>query len=330
TTSNPKDINSIVGVFVGQFTGELYVENRKDVLGQGTFGHIHEVSDIYGDKLALKMPTRHTRAKDIANEAMFLKRLCARGGHRNVIKFHRTVNDFTGTGLLFELCHPRDFLEFLIKRGDLLEEEVRYYGTQLLDGLAFMHDRGILHCDLKPNNILVGKGMVLKIADIGMAEDIVEQDEERYRQKVSTPGYVTPEIVKNGRHTSALDVFSMGCVFYQMIAGKLLRLTTREMVLPLPDDFFEDFDATGNAKEVLRRMLDYDPRTRVKVSLLRTLPFFRQGYCHPSLPESAFDDPPSLMNNDKRPLEEEKSTEEEESHGAKKIKQEDKGKAAIR
>ncbi|KAG0351166.1 Serine/threonine-protein kinase plk2, partial [Mortierella sp. AD032] len=155
----------IVGVFVDQSTGELFVENRKDVLGRGTFGHVHEVSDVRGVKMALKMPTQHTRAKDIAKEVEFLTRLSANGGHRNVIKFHRTVQDLTGTGLLFELCHPRDFWQLLNKRGALLEEEVRYYGIQLLDGLAFMHDRGILHCDLKPNNILISKGMVLKIAD---------------------------------------------------------------------------------------------------------------------------------------------------------------------
>ncbi|KAG0357698.1 hypothetical protein BGX24_006158 [Mortierella sp. AD032] len=162
-----------------------------------------------------------------------------------------------------------------------------------------------------------------------MAEDIEEQVNKKFGQKVSTPGFVAPEIVKNGKHTPALDVFSMGCIFYLMIAGKQLELTDREAVQPLPDDFLQDFNATSNAKEVLRRMLEYDPHTRVKVPLLRTLPFFRQGYCPPSLPESAFDDPPSLMNDGKRQREEE-SIKKEESHGAKKIKQGHKGKAAIR
>ncbi|KAG0377720.1 Serine/threonine-protein kinase plk1 [Mortierella sp. AD032] len=319
----------IVGVFVDQFTGELFVENRKDVLGRGTFGHVHEVSDFREVKMALKMPAQHTRAKDIAKEVKFLTRLSAHGGHRNVVKFYREVNDLTGTELLFELCHPRDFLELLIKRGALLEEEVRYYGIQLLEGQAFMHERAILHRDLKPNNILVGKGMVLKIADVGMAEDIEEQYNKKFGQKVCAPGFVAPEIVVYRKHTPALDVFSMGCVLYLMTTGKLLALTTRDVALPLPDDFMQVSRATGNAKELLRRMLDYDPSTRATVPILRTLPFFHQGYCPPSFPESAFDDPPSLTNADKRPLEEE-SAEEEESHGAKKIRQGDKGKVAIR
>ncbi|KAG0273210.1 hypothetical protein BGZ95_010970 [Linnemannia exigua] len=185
------------------------------------------------------MPTGQSDVEDIDKEVQFLRRLSVDGGHRNIVHFHRTVNDLTGTSLLFELCDPRDFWQLLIKRGALLEK-VRYYGLQLLDGLSFMHISGILHCDLKPNHILVGKGMVLKIADVGMVEDIAEQDRFPFDE-----------------------------------------------ILPLPEDFLQDVQASDDAKDVLRGMLNYDPGSRLEVSTFRALPFFHQGYCPPSLPAYA-------------------------------------------
>ncbi|KAF9114991.1 hypothetical protein BGW39_003169, partial [Mortierella sp. 14UC] len=319
----------VVSFFVDQLTGDLYVENCQERLGQGTYGCVHEVTNVHGVKLALKMPTKHTRADMIAQEIKFLNRLNDRQGHENVVTFHGTVNDISGTGLLFDLCHPRDFWELLTNRGALLEEECRYYGKQLINGLSFIHQRGVLHCDLKPNNILVAMGMVLKICDFGMAEDIEEQDKKPYGSRTSTPGFVAPEIVKFAKHTPALDVFSIGCVFYRMIAGKLFNLTTRDVAKPLPDGFWKDFDATSNAKDVLRRMLDYDPMTRITLESLRGFAFFHQGYCPTSLPESAFDEPPTFTESDKRQSEG-ASTREDEGREVKKIRREEKGKAVIR
>ncbi|KAF9121402.1 polo-like kinase 3, partial [Mortierella sp. 14UC] len=253
----------MVNFFMDKVTGAMYMENRQETLGQGTFGCVHEVTDVNGVKMALKMPTRSTRADIVAHEVNILNRLNDHKGHRNVVTFHGTINDVSGTGLLFDLYHTRDFWELLCTRGALLEEECRYYGKQLINGLAFIHERGVLHCDLKPNNILVASGMVLKICDFGMAEDLNEQDKIPFSNKTSAPGFVAPEIVKFGKHTPALDVFSLG------------------------------------------------------------------WYCPSSMPESAFEEPPTFPHNEKR-----QSgggcTCGDEGHQVKKLRHKDKGKAVIR
>jgi len=106
-----------------------------------------------------------------------LRRVQGDDGHVNVAAFLGTIITTQGRGLLFELYDHRDFWRLLSRRGALLTPEVRYYGRQLMEGLTYIHSQGLIHCDFKPNNILVASGMVLKISDYGLAEDIAEQAE---------------------------------------------------------------------------------------------------------------------------------------------------------
>lgn len=85
--------------------------------------------------------------------------------------FYGEVDDVRGPCLLLELYQPRDFNVLLLNRAPLPAEEIRFYGLQLVKGLAHIHRAGIRHCDMKPENVLVGSGMQLKISDFGLAED---------------------------------------------------------------------------------------------------------------------------------------------------------------
>lgn len=110
-----------------------------------------------------------------------MKRLKKRGGHVNVAKFHNVVqNNIDGVCLLFELYLSEDFYQLLANRGALLDPETRYFGKQLIEGLKFIHDAGMIHCDFKPENVLVDGDMVLKISDFGHAENGDESTARRY------------------------------------------------------------------------------------------------------------------------------------------------------
>ncbi|KAG0292151.1 hypothetical protein BGZ96_004447 [Linnemannia gamsii] len=104
-------------------------------------------------------------------EVKYVRRLERGGRHAYVAKFYNVVqNDVDGVCLLFELYLADDFLQLLANRGALLDPETRYFGKQLIKGLKYVHDAGVIHCDFKPENVLVDGNMVLKIADFGHAE----------------------------------------------------------------------------------------------------------------------------------------------------------------
>ncbi|KAG0208971.1 hypothetical protein BGX33_005903 [Mortierella sp. NVP41] len=116
--------------------------------------------------------------------------------------------------------------------------------------------------------------MVLKIADFGSAEDSEEQEKKTFGEYTGTPFFNAPEVVLQGKHTFALDIYSIGSS-------------------PMPDDFFNDFNGSREAEDMLRKTLTYYPERRIKLDDLMKHVFFRQGYCPRILPETVFDEQPS-------------------------------------
>ncbi|KAF9098242.1 hypothetical protein BGX23_006658 [Mortierella sp. AD031] len=108
-----------------------------------------------------------------------------------------------------------------------------------------------------------------------------------------TPFFNAPEVVLQGKHTFALDIYSIGCILHQMITGREVNLTGSFTASPMPDDFFNDFNGSREAEDMLRKTLTYYPERRIKLDDLMKHVFFRQEYCPRILPETVFDEQPS-------------------------------------
>jgi serine/threonine protein kinase len=104
----------------------------------------------------------------IRREAAFLERI---KGHDNVVSLLGVVEDNRGPCLRMELCETRDFIALLINRAPLPVLEIVFFAKQLMAGLACIHKAGIRHCDLKPENVLVGRGIQLIITEFELAEE---------------------------------------------------------------------------------------------------------------------------------------------------------------
>ncbi|KAF9145466.1 Serine/threonine-protein kinase plk1 [Mortierella sp. GBA39] len=133
----------------------------------------------------------------------------AAGKHTHLVKYFGTVEDPSGPN-----------------RGAITEEETRYFSAEIATGLAHLHDRGLIHCDLKPENIFFVSSMRIRIGDLGLAERF---DLERTRgDRVGTDGYRAPEVVDLKPHTYALDIFSFGCIIYLLLREEEAWLTKRK------------------------------------------------------------------------------------------------------
>ncbi|KAF9323757.1 polo-like kinase 3, partial [Linnemannia elongata] len=180
----------------------------------------------------------------IRKEACFLSRV---QGHDNVVKFHGVVEDVRGPCLLMQLYQPRDFHALLVNRAPLSVAEIRFFGRQLVAGLSHIHEAGIRHCDLKPENVLVDRGMQLKITDLGLAE---ESSVVSHRT-AGTPGYWAPEVLEGKVHSDKIDVFSLGVIFHQMFSRKSLNITDGNVVKRPPKDYLEGVTPCEDAKNLL-------------------------------------------------------------------------------
>ncbi|XP_017979753.1 PREDICTED: mitogen-activated protein kinase kinase kinase 3 [Theobroma cacao] len=192
--------------------------------------------------------------------------------------------------LFLDYAPGGDLLNLIKKYGGKIpESHVKSYTRMLLEGLRDVHKRGYVHCDLKPGNILVHPSdqpdslSTLRIADFGLAKEPEETDGPRtcphqltFR---GTARYMSPESVKDGNITAALDIWSLGCVVVEMMTGNPpweSVTTNRELAMKIAlTDYIPDIpqDMSNLGKDFLMKCFAKDPRNRWTAAMLRSHPF---------------------------------------------------------
>ncbi|KAE8667285.1 Serine carboxypeptidase 44 [Hibiscus syriacus] len=160
--------------------------------------------------------------------------------------------------------------------GRIPESDVRRYTKMILEGLYYVHQKGYVHCDIKPENILVypldesGSRLTLKLADFGSAKEPGEQDPKPGRGCVrGTAPYMSPESVKHGEISASLDVWSLGCVVREMIFG--LHPKDSATTSGCSRDVPRVMSVAGT--DFLNKCFDLDPKRRWTVDKLIGHPF---------------------------------------------------------
>jgi len=221
-------------------------EFSRKAMASGHSGSVHEVrplaADLRGDfaqsllypvAMAAKVAPMHSRAEDqdVSNDEVAL--LFRAQGHPNIVRIHGVFwcgsderKREAGKGmfatekqvLLMELCPHGDLHRNIRVNGAMAEFRAREMITQILSGLAHLHALGIVHRDIKAQNILVASDGQPLIADFGIAGCMQQGS---LKLPCGTPGYAAPEIWKNQPYTAKVDVFSAGVVLFFMMVGSL-------------------------------------------------------------------------------------------------------------
>ncbi|XP_067116591.1 striated muscle preferentially expressed protein kinase isoform X2 [Osmerus mordax] len=123
--------------------------------------------------------------------------------------------------LVAEYCTGKELLYCLIDRLRYSEDEVVCYLVQILQGLEFLHNRRILHLDLKPDNIMVTHLNVIKILDFGSAQNFNPLSLKQYNPGLGTLEYMAPEMVRGEVVGPTADIWSLGVLTYIMMSGRL-------------------------------------------------------------------------------------------------------------
>lgn len=115
--------------------------------------------------------------------------------------------------MALELCSGGELFDFIAQTGKFSEPVARYYFKQLIDGLDYMHSKGVSHRDIKPENVLLDDQFTLKIADFGFASCKAENETRR-----GTEGYMAPEIHQNQPYSgAAVDLFAAAIILFIMV-----------------------------------------------------------------------------------------------------------------
>lgn len=166
-------------------------------------------------------------------------------------------------------------LNHLIKNsgGKLPEPAIRSYTRQILNGLMYLHERGIVHCDLKSQNVLVEENGVLKIADMGCAKSVAESE------FAGTPAFMAPEVARGEEQRFAADVWALGCTVVEMMTGSSPWPELNDVVAAMYKIGFSGESPeipvwiTEKAKDFLMNCFKKDPKQRWTVQELLKHPF---------------------------------------------------------
>ncbi len=246
-------------------------------LGAGGFGVVwHAWDERLEREVAVKViPHERGGGERVEREALASARL----NHPAIVGIYELASDDDDVYLVSELVRGRTLAE-LLRAGAISDRDVSRIGADLCDALAHAHARGVIHRDLKPQNIMVvaepaaGVGFA-KLTDFGVAHLVSGDMITRTGDVVGTLAYMAPEQAEGARITPACDVYSLALTLYEAWTGRNPvraggpAATARRLGRPLPSLGSQRRDLPRELCDVIDDALDVDPARRPSPTELR-------------------------------------------------------------
>jgi len=218
-----RDRREIGDVFLGRY-------RIIEVLGEGAMGTVFRGWDPKLQRgVALKtirldelLPDRR---EEFVGHLMHEAVAAARLTHPNVVGVYDVVEQGEAAFLAMELVEGLSLQKLLRSRGRLEAGEAAHIGRAVARALTAAHDAGLVHHDVKPGNILLGFEGEIKVTDFGIAKFVNDASEDS-AVVYGTPGYIPPETLQGHGYDELGDVFALGVVLFQSLAGKLPRVSS--------------------------------------------------------------------------------------------------------
>ena len=211
-----------------------YIIEWSNVLGEGAYGKVYlaRVTDT-GEKVAMKkISKRYTNSSAFTSEIAALWRIYEAGGHPNISGLRDIYEDQNHFYLVLDLARGGELFDHLIKDGSYSEHDASRLISEILSALAFLHNIGIVHSDIKPENVLlcdVRRGVeTVKLIDFGCAK-VDKRGESPFQSNqvnnstgslVGTRAYWAPECFGwRGKKNDSMDIWAVGCILFIMLCG---------------------------------------------------------------------------------------------------------------
>jgi serine/threonine protein kinase len=188
-------------------------------LGAGKFGAVYVARErrtgfIFALKVLDKQQLIKHRVEHQLRREIEIQSHCR---HVNILRLYSFFHDEKRVYLMLEMAPGGELYALLQSRGTFSEARSAWYFKQMAEAIQYCHTKHIIHRDIKPENILIGLKDTLKIADFGWA---VHAPSSRRETFCGTLDYLPPEMVKNNKYHSRVDVWGLGVLLYEFLIGK--------------------------------------------------------------------------------------------------------------
>lgn len=242
----------------------------RKTIGQGAFAKVKQaIHEKTSTQVSVKI-----MSKGKIKESYVWKHLYREGqihgmmDHPNIIKLLHVFENEGGYYMVTELASGGEVLDYIVAHRRLNEKETRKLVRQLASGVEYMNRMGVVHRDLKAENLLLDANLNLQIIDFGLS-NAVEGTAQFLETQCGSPSYSAPELLAGEAYTQDVDVWSIGVNMYAMLTGKLPypgENIPKLYPLMMNDQFPMPPKLSPGCKDLLAQLLKGNPVDRIKIT----------------------------------------------------------------
>lgn len=240
-------------------------------IGKGSHGNVYKamgreyvaIKVIEKKKVAAVLPYIYQEIKILQSVS-----------HPNIVKYIEHEETTTSISIVMEYCAGGDLKKYIQKRGHLNEDEIRKILHQVVTAICYLYKNKFMHRDLKPDNFLLSNDCI-KLADFGLARQF--QTEDLASTQCGTPLYMAPEIFDGKPYDIKADLWSIGCILYEMVTGKLpFTASNREELIWKINEKYTKPNCSYYLNDLLEKLLAPNPVARISLLDLLSHPFLKE------------------------------------------------------
>jgi len=249
-------------------------------IGHGAFGKVniglHILSGhIVAIKSFNKLKNKFPRHK-ILTEIKLMKKL---RNHKNIIKLFEYLETETHFCIIMENIPGGNLLNIINKMSKIPEKLSKYIFKQLIEGIKYIQNQGIVHRDIKPDNILIDLNNTIKICDFGVSKEVKQN--QLLKDSCGTPAFVAPEILLDSPYDPfKCDIWSSGVVLYTMLSGVVPFRGNNDHELHkciLSGKFSQLNDISIECQDLICKLLEVNPNKRIKIDNILNHKWFKDS-----------------------------------------------------
>ena len=257
------------------------IDNYKilEVIGRGGMGVVFKAMDMSLEKIvALKMIDPF-----LARDENFLQRFrteakaLAKLENQNIVRVHALRETSLGLFMVMEYVQAKTISEWLKEKGKFTVAETIAIGTQIINAIRHAHKVGVIHRDIKPNNVLLCEDGIVKVMDFGLAKVILDLDSQNTATHAAagTLYYMSPEQVKGLKNVDKRsDIYSLGMTLYEMLAGRTpfdkgeSEFITQKQIVDgkIPSPVKYNSSIPKDLVSIIMKAIDKDPEKRFQTA----------------------------------------------------------------